>query len=306
MRTVLRSHNEVCHVWASRTQENGGSGNINFRGNTIFSYGHWSMASFVDDSDIVLYRDDTYSISTSRHQCFVRRAISHCRVFKVASLNTQRTKIHVENIAHYIWKLRELADSFWAGLRGRGHFDRYIGIVKEAREYAEYFKCKDLLPPLFGLELSGKKAQENLRKQIERQARAEQKAIERYAAKQARRKVAEIKFNESKPERLAAWLRGDIISSGTIDGFWFHAGFEHTMLRLTIDKDVIETSDGAFIPIKAGRLLYKAIKSGRPVHGFTVGHYTVKGFVDGVLTVGCHEIPIKEIERFAAVMNWSK
>jgi acyl-coenzyme A synthetase/AMP-(fatty) acid ligase len=34
-----------------------------------------------------------------------------------------------------------------------------------------------------------------------------------------------------------------------------------------------------------------------------LGHYTVQGFADDVLTVGCHQIPYFEIERIAAQLG---
>jgi hypothetical protein len=106
------------------------------------------------DGDVVLIRDEMYSISTSHHQAHVRRAAyySNYTRFYVADVTTGN---HQWNITYYKTKLRKLADQ-WHNAREykKGIVNRYKALAGEAREYAEHYHVTDLLPPLFGLELA--------------------------------------------------------------------------------------------------------------------------------------------------------
>lgn len=159
MKTVFRNHSEVCRVWAKQNQHAGRAGNISFDWDTIYSYGWWPMAKFIE-SDIVLYRDMSYSPSTGQHQSHVRSVISHCRVFDVISL----TPNHEDNIKHYLAKIRKTADGFWNARAGyvKWHNTDYFALAMQTRNYAKHFNCENLLPPLFGLELSGWLAKHHL------------------------------------------------------------------------------------------------------------------------------------------------
>lgn len=161
MRTVFRNHNEVCRAWAKQEQWNGRAGNILFSGPTIFSYGWWPMARI--DGNIVLFRDESYSTSTSGHQNHAWQAVhSKHRIFRVTAISKPLN--HVVNIAHYVRKARWAADDFWrsqyCAVRGKL---RYTKIVQEARIYAGHYNCKEMLPALFGLELEGPKAKAKIR-----------------------------------------------------------------------------------------------------------------------------------------------
>ena len=45
------------------------------------------------------------------------------------------------------------------------------------------------------------------------------------------------------------------------------------------------------------------IKAGKDIKGHKIDGYTVIG-LNGVLTIGCHKIERKEIDRFAKSQNW--
>jgi hypothetical protein len=159
MRTIFKNHRQVCEAWAKQEQPRGRAGNIEFRGDTIYSYGWWPMARI--DGSVALIRDETYSMSTSKHQAYVRSALwqhGYTR-FHVLDLILQYIvfpyRNHQTNIDHYQAKLRKLADQ-WHNAREykQGYVNQYKAIADEARAYAEHYHVTDLLPPLFGLELA--------------------------------------------------------------------------------------------------------------------------------------------------------
>lgn len=183
MKTVFRNHSEVCQVWAKQNQQTGRAGNISFDEDTIYSYGWWPMAKFIEPN-IVLFRDESYSISTSSHQHYVRSAISHCRVFNVISL----TPNHKDNIKHYLAKIRETANRFWNARAGyvKWHNTDYFALATQTRDYAKHFNCENLLPPLFGLELSGWLAKHHLIMCKARQEKIDEHNRKKWASWQGR------------------------------------------------------------------------------------------------------------------------
>lgn len=81
MRKVF-DNRQVTHVWASQSQAEGRSNNgqLYFRHGVIYSYGnHFPIAAFVTDvygNQRVLYNAATYSATTSKHQGYVRGAMT--------------------------------------------------------------------------------------------------------------------------------------------------------------------------------------------------------------------------------------
>jgi hypothetical protein len=156
MKTVFSNHSEVCKAWAKQDRSYGKAGNISFEWDTIYSYGWWPMARI--DGDIALFRAERYSQSTCQHQGHVWQAVYRkYRIFHVASIAENID--HEANIKRYIQQARWAADSFWnSRTRTIGDKALYNATIFEAKRYAEHYEVEHLLPPLFGLELSGPRA----------------------------------------------------------------------------------------------------------------------------------------------------
>lgn len=75
------AHDAVAHNWAHQTGRKQRGFNMYYEGRTIYSYGpHFPLATLFDAPNgerVVLLNDDSYSISTSKHQGIVRRAIGY-------------------------------------------------------------------------------------------------------------------------------------------------------------------------------------------------------------------------------------
>jgi hypothetical protein len=76
---------------------------------------------------------------------------------------------------------------------------------------------------------------------------------------------------------------------------WFRVGKED-YIRISIDKEYIETSQGFKVPIDSARVLYKMIVSGKEVSGVRIENYTVNS-LNGHLVIGCHQINIKNMHN---------
>jgi hypothetical protein len=86
------THSESCHVWAQQNAETvigqSGDGRIRFDGPTIYSYGnHFPIAHFTDCKveglRIVLFNNESRSVSTSQHQRHVAGALHGLDVLRV-------------------------------------------------------------------------------------------------------------------------------------------------------------------------------------------------------------------------------
>lgn len=86
MKTVY-ANQELFHVYASGNVPHGRShnGNVYFNGNTIYSYGeHFPLATRY--KGIYLTNAESYSITTSKHQSQLARALSHCETLSLPAL----------------------------------------------------------------------------------------------------------------------------------------------------------------------------------------------------------------------------
>ncbi len=284
MRKVFSNHSEVCHVWAQQRQSEGKASRIFFEDKSIYSYGrHFEMARFID-ADTVFVTTRRYSVSTAKHLSIVRGAVTHKTVFQVPSFTN-----HVENVQYYIERARGYFDK---AKRARTSTTYLLGAAKRTvttlREYLDLFPTPipeshaELWTALdHGTYLDGDVQAALLKK--EREARK--------AELESQRLAREAREREEQ-ERLEKWIAGELVYG------YFSA------MRLRVREDQVETTHGAKVPVIEARKLYRALKAGIDVAGQHIGHYTVTRLDKEEIVIGCHNIPLTEIERIAPqVMN---
>ena len=108
--------------------------------------------------------------------------------------------------------------------------------------------------------------------------------------------AARLKKQEELKIKINKWRKGRQI-------YFYSNEIPYQLLR--INDDEIETSSNATVSIKAAKLLYQMIKKGMPVHGHQIGNYTVNGYANDILKIGCHSIHKDEIELLAVQNNWN-
>jgi hypothetical protein len=284
MRKVFSNHHEVCHVWAQQKQSEGKASRIFFDGPSIYSYGrHFEMARFID-ANTVFVTTRGYSVSTAKHLSLVRGAVSHKTVFKSPhSPTTLKTSGITSN-----WQ----GEYFDKAKRARTSTTYLLGVAKHTvtvlREYLEQFPTPipDSHAELWtaldrGTYLDGEVQAQLLKK--EREARK--------AELESQRLRREEKEREEQ-ERLEKWIAGEL-------GYGYFSA-----MRLRVRENEVETTHGAKVPVIEARKLYRALKAGIDVAGQHIGHYTVTRLDTEEIIIGCHRIPLAEIERIAPqVMN---
>lgn len=153
MKTVFRNQEEVCKAWAENKQSYGRGGNISFQDDVIYSYDHWPFAKLYPSKKVVLFRNEKYSHTTSRHQTRAYYAAHRLgyKIFAVANIAAD----HKINIRHYLDKLKDTVLKFDRSIfYGRQILEANQDIYDELKNYCETFGLK--MPITLGLYLNPK------------------------------------------------------------------------------------------------------------------------------------------------------
>lgn len=308
MRTVFKNHGEVCHVWASRSQNHGRYGNINFEGDSIYSYGWWEMARlFITKSGkkYVIMRNWTYSSSTGKHMSHVRGALRGDDWTYIGVCGYKGNLIHHEsNLADIIADMKVNFSKIKTSHYPENHIRNTISSYENMKLYCRLFKlkvpkeAKDYIGSFDDAKylIERRKAERE-----EREKKREQREIERNE-RRAKELEEEIKESQTYEER---WMNGENVPTWHYvkdeRGYWYQESFDTTRLR--IKNDYVETSRHATVPVREGKMLWERIKAGKDVKGWKVGSYTVIA-MNGELQIGCHHISREEIDRFVNKYNW--
>ena len=294
MKTVFSSSSEVCHVWASRSQEAGRAGNVSFRGNTIYSYDWWPMARFLPDKNIVLMRSWSYSNSTSSHLNYVRRAIPDN--YEVISVYNPDENAVQENIDNFTGRIEGFYKDFQTAKKYKQwHQSGEISTRKELKRYCRLFKCEYPAKDIKKYSLNTKQANIEVEKQ---QARLDElKAIQEV---KYQKRLTEIEPMRKKA--LKAWLSGESNQTSDYDKILKSYIYISDSAVLRIKDDNIQTSMGANVPVKDAQRIWKLIQAGKSIKGLQIGHYTITSF-NGELKVGCHKIGKEEVNRIGELLD---
>ena len=288
MKKVFSSHNEAAHIWASQSQNEGRAGNIEFEGQTIYSYGrHFPVARFAPEyGNIVLFTSRGYSSSTGKHKGIIRAAIPS-KYAVIYCDDPSRPPSH--NLA--IWANR--------AARLRADFDKNTRKITRGNLASELFEnnatafsyCEaTLTPPPQWINMS------------DSEGNARGYVIEAARLRDAKRAIKQAENNRiaalESADRLALWLTGENVNT---NGFQF----SNTLLRIKCAQ--IETTRGAKIPVsdalKIYPLLARTKRNGGKIeaglHSINLGAYRFNSFDGENLIVGCHSIAWAQIEKMA-------
>lgn len=290
--------NEVAHIWAKQSQSEGRNshGNLFFRGDSIFSYGsHFCIAKILTNGKVLL-TNRGYSNTTSKHIWKVRSAISHMEIIECGypeSFDTSIVRFKDEFKEQFTIietpRKREVtkATAKQELLNIVSNVDKYLDAIGKTLteidnvDFLAYYnsaKSQDIT---------------NLKSELERIEK------ERETVRQAKQLQA---IKEAQP-KIRKWLKGEKVQiPSVIETVYLRESVREFEVERTL---IVETSKGARVDLDKAKILFDLIKSGRDIKGFDLDGYTVIG-LNGVLTIGCHKIERKEINRFAKKMNWGQ
>ena len=290
---------QLAHVWAQQNQAEGSGSNFFFEGPRIYSYGrHFEIARFITRKGkrAVLFTTRGCSISTSRHIGYARNAIRDgVPVFRVPSIDDAARGAR-DNATRDDYK-RRVADLEMVAAKCRSAdaairaMNQAAALAHEANQYAEFFGRRwRIKVPEWSPE-----ARERLRA----------KAARITAQQKAQRAKAERKAAAEQLQARADWRRGE--------GRRFPGGA--VMLRLSADRERIETSRGAEIPASLAPMVWELVQeTRRKGDGFDftdyanrprLGHFTLDRIeADGSIVAGCHEISYAELCGIALALGY--
>lgn len=302
MKRVVTS-SMVAHLWANQSQADArtATNNMFFNGDTIYSYGHhFPMARHVKTLDghaIVLMTMRTYSNTTSNHLREVRQAIRHLTVIDCVNPTANYPREHTENLLAI---RKECFETLTKATRSRTYTEWLLQSADNlARQHAAYRRA-------FGLELDAALVIEaNWKVQVAGRVAAQKELAKEQAKQRAER---EAKHKLEAIADLEKWKLGEI---------YHRSGFGNyslpIALRLSENKEDIETSAGASVPATHARRIWKLIlkirANGTPYqrngHTEHVGNFSVDSIaVDGTLVAGCHTITFEAMQELAGKLGW--
>ena len=289
MKKVFSNTSEVVHVFAQQTQSEGRnqSGSIYFRDNRIYSYGsHYLLGEFIN-KDTIIINDYGYSVTTSKHINELRNATRQYNVFFTSLIDIKNLESVIEANLKCLAKSRkgeiyiDIINKLEKGLTKwvkfckenkikKEHFYKYNYVVnKSDYKYKKIVKiANSLLTP----------------ETIEKiKAKGKKEAIKQKAKDKKELKTKLDKFNTYEIDR-------------------FKIG-EFDYLRLSQNGEFVETSQNIRIEKSDAKKLYFSIKNNFNIIGNKIGYYTINKIDNKALTVGCHKICIKSVQKVGLLIS---
>lgn len=294
---------QIAHNWFHNTGKTE-CGNMFYERDTVFSYGtHFPMATKFtakDGSLVVVINGGSASVSTSRHQNYVKRAIpSYVKTITVAEL---KYRDRPEDLASRFQPMHDkLVKALHAPRLRQATRDGIRSKIETVeREYAELCELFGLTPKPFpqmteamSAELAAKLKADDMERRIREKAR-----LERWAKEEAERQRLRLMKDE---ERIALWRAGESNSCP-------HTPTLGALLRL--HEGEVQTSAGVTVPIEDAQRLWPMIVASchtthplLPSAHIMIGAYTLRSITQGNVQIGCHLIKLPELVRFAPLIG---
>lgn len=288
--------------------------NLSFENGVMQSYGYWPIGAHVTSPNgkkkAILLRSDRYSVTTTKQQSDLRRAVpSSFITFEVPNLGGDITHIidHKKNLAHYVDDAKRHYETSKRARTGASYaFGQAWAMFEQAKAYVKFFNLPSVSKHFSffpkGEKLTAYQADVIARTDRGTEARSTRWKIQRERSEAARAERERIEALEM-PEKIAMWR----------DGLYVPTAYRFpTMLRIAKDGKHVETSRGAVVPVshaKRGLKFVRSVIAGgaeyvRNGHTLHLGHYPIDRIeTNGTLHAGCHIIPYAEIEAIAPMLE---
>ena len=294
MKTVFTSR-EIDHIWVHKQAPRGRACNESFDGDVLKSYStdigrHISHRG----KNAIILNDTSYSMTTSKHQSALRRAIpAGTETFRVSGLGygavlsgdkRQLAKLVYDKCIESATAAR--ADSMRPRIQ-QARKDRCA--AQEHRALLDVARVS----AFFGL-----RRKVNTRS-IDRLANAAHRAQIR---EQKEEKQRQVRLAQEAAEKITKWIAGEQV--------YFPGGLAKIYLRRVGDE--MQTSRDVHVPIAEARAAFIFARSKRETgwrrngEKFAIGGYQLDSVTADGVVAGCHRIGWEEIERFATQQGWTK
>lgn len=288
MKKVFQNTSEVVHVFAQQTQQEGRnqSGSIYFKENKIYSYGsHYLLGEFIN-KDTIIINDFGYSMTTSKHISELIDATIQYNQFYTSSIDIKYVQTEIDGFLKHLAKARKPEIYISNITKLESNFTKWVEYCKENKIKKRPFQIFD-----YAINKSDYKYKKIVKiantlltpEAIEKiKAKGKKDAIKQKAKDKRELKIKLDKFNSYKIDR-------------------FKIG-EFDYLRLSQNGKFVETSQNIRIEKNEAKKLYFAIKKKLDIRGQKIGYYRVNKIDNKALTVGCHKICIKSVNKVGQIL----
>jgi hypothetical protein len=281
MKTVFNDLSQIAHIWANKLQNNAknSSSNFFFSGKTIYSYGHhFAIAKHVENENgvkAILFTEQSYSHTTSKHISIVRQAASH--INRIYCYSPDYT--HQDNFNSWLKKVEIIAANLTKAKKPEIYLNQIAEISTKVNTYSSFFSIA--IPEELKIALSIQNKDEYFA----------------FTAKKEALKIAEEKKQKrllaaKHKKELAKWLKGKTNRLYTRDGLDY----------LRVNGEKIETSQGIDLSIEYGISVYNKLKQDLLKEGDKVLQYEVRK-VNGVVSIGCHTFKKSYLLNFGSQLT---
>jgi len=253
-----------------RTQNNG----MFFYKTKLYSYGyHYLLCEFIDQNTVII-NNDGYSVSTSKHIGMITLATQDRKQYFTQQIETKAALSNVKNWLDKVVRARSTnsinyyVDSINSTFKA--YFD-YLEYTKQKTKYKKYANHREIVR----ISESFYNDFENLETRL-KEAQIKQAAKNK---KETEKKVKNWKKNE-------------------LDWFRSSTGLDYLRLK----GENVETSQGVKVPIKEVKRLLNILDRGDIVGERVNDTYIVRSF-NGLLKIGCHNIPKGEINYIKSIIS---
>lgn len=271
------SNSEVAHRFATGIGERCTGSHMFFEGNVIYSYGyHFPMA--IKWNGYVLYNDDSYSVSTSKHQGYVLGACSHMDIVHCASLehfnkwdNCPTNGFIGRNLKLWQDEVDELTKKMALARKPEKWLSDILRVVDKVERFCGVFD---------------EKVPETFYRFSDEEAIANAKEFAKLEMKEAREREAKRQAEEV--QRFHEFKKN-----------WVNLPYQ--IVRYREDKNRFETSKGVEIPYEIGKRFYQKLRDGELKVGDKVLYYRVTKVGD-TIHIGCHTFKKKYLLEYGKQM----
>ena len=281
-----KNHPELAHAWANGLSKDGKCGTMYFEGDRIYSYGsHYEIARLVEAPNglrFAFINSNGYGNATAKHTNHVRHAIPlDVRVVDVpfflsGSGGWSRYQYFderrmIETVQNIMQQVEQLVQS---QLRAR---DQYYHFIHAQRRLADVVVlCESF--------------EERIPKLPPDWDKAEAKAALLRDTKEQRERERQEKQRQAELEKLERWLKGERV--GPLYNVPIHLRFTDA------SQDWIETTKGARVRTDMALGMLVKLKTRQASKGDKLDGYTLLGYDEHEVTIGCHKIGWDVIDNF--------
>ena len=279
MKTVLKNSAEIAHSWAYSNDAKR-CANASCLGVYFYSYSTIIAKKF-EEKNVILLTRKSYSNTTSGQMNDLMSAIRNVwKPVYAYNCNPSGFSEHEDNIRREIASITELSGKRSRAKKNADLYSEQINQVKwNIRHYVHLFDLEEVFASVIDL-IDGD--EEILDKE--------------FNAKIKEREDAEDKRKLSLAKKdLKAWLNGGEFKDSL-------RNLKPIFIRIKGDR--LESTGSASIEIEKAKELYLLGKRGSNLLGQTMGQYTVVGNNKKTITIGCHELEWKQINKIAKKLNW--